>query len=346
MNLEFIKSELINFFIVAIVFLLGVSIIFAFFCKKFKFNSKKVEFYGLLLNLNTSSLISMATLTINYLFLVWCTISFNGLNIIDVEVLPQKQSWKGTPVPTSGYVENVYFNNNLSNEEINNIIKSIQNPQDERLWRYFALFDTDNNELISIYIDDLFIEVDGGLVFYENSEYGIVESVYNVNREVSNGGYTIDQNDKLSSLISITPFEYVGPEPYTLYRCNGKLYYYNVDRWVEWSSGVNEIYLIDCPVIIEDDENLINISLPNGRYLLHFYDFSNRNIKLDFGMCKNLNYGKFLFNHATVFIELNSGLYGNEGLSSYITGSCFNYEYSVYLEVDDYKVSFFVSGEV
>ena len=76
MKLENIIAELITFSIVAAIFLIGIAVIFKIFCKKFKFNSKNIEVYGLLLNLNTSSLISMATLTINYLFLVWCTISF------------------------------------------------------------------------------------------------------------------------------------------------------------------------------------------------------------------------------------------------------------------------------
>ena len=87
MKQEFVISELINFFVVAIVFLIGITIVFTIFCKKFKFNSKNVEIYGLLLNLNTTSLISMAALTINYLFLVWCTVSFEGLNVIYVTII-------------------------------------------------------------------------------------------------------------------------------------------------------------------------------------------------------------------------------------------------------------------
>lgn len=87
MKEELIISELITFFVVSIIILTILSIIFAIFCKKFKFNSKNVELYGLLLNLNNTSLISMATLTINYLFLVWCTISFKGLDVIDISII-------------------------------------------------------------------------------------------------------------------------------------------------------------------------------------------------------------------------------------------------------------------
>ena len=87
MKTDLIMSELINFSIIAVVFLVGITIIFTIFCKKFKFNSKNVELYGLLLNLNTTSLISMASLTINYLFTVWCTLSFEGLNIIYIAII-------------------------------------------------------------------------------------------------------------------------------------------------------------------------------------------------------------------------------------------------------------------
>lgn len=81
-----IRGELINFFIVAFFFLIGIAVVFTIFCKKFKFNNKNIEFYGLLLNLNTTSLISISAMTINYLFLVWCTISFQGLNVIYVAI--------------------------------------------------------------------------------------------------------------------------------------------------------------------------------------------------------------------------------------------------------------------
>ena len=87
MKVENIISELINFSIVSAIFLIGIAIIFKLFCKTFKFNSKNIEIYGLLLNLNTTSLISMASLTINYLFLVWCTISFKGINVIYIAII-------------------------------------------------------------------------------------------------------------------------------------------------------------------------------------------------------------------------------------------------------------------
>ena len=82
MATEEIITDLIYFFVVAVIFLLVIAIAFRIFCKHFKFNDKNVEIYGLLLNLNTTSLVSIATITINYLFLVWWMISFNGVNVI------------------------------------------------------------------------------------------------------------------------------------------------------------------------------------------------------------------------------------------------------------------------
>ena len=81
-----IINGLINFGAVAIIFLITVAIIFNIFCKKFKFDKKNIELYGLLLNLDTPSLISISAITINYLFLVWCTISFKGMQVVYVAI--------------------------------------------------------------------------------------------------------------------------------------------------------------------------------------------------------------------------------------------------------------------
>ena len=80
-------SDLIEFFGVSFVFIVIIFIFFSIFSKKFKFNEKNIEIYGLFLDLDTKSLISIASLTINYLFLIWCTISFSGLNIIYVAII-------------------------------------------------------------------------------------------------------------------------------------------------------------------------------------------------------------------------------------------------------------------
>ncbi len=87
MNHNEIQNELLYFSIAAILFIIVLAIIFRLFSKKLKFNSKNVEFYGLLLNLNTPSLISISASTIEYLFIVFCTISFRDINIIYIAVI-------------------------------------------------------------------------------------------------------------------------------------------------------------------------------------------------------------------------------------------------------------------
>lgn len=82
-----IQNELYYFFGAAFLFLIAIAIIFRIFCKKFRFDNKKAEFYGLLLNLNTPALISISAMTIYYLFVVFCTISFHGMHIIYLAII-------------------------------------------------------------------------------------------------------------------------------------------------------------------------------------------------------------------------------------------------------------------
>ncbi|MBR3161915.1 MAG: hypothetical protein IKF19_04215 [Bacilli bacterium] len=82
-----IMGNLLNFFAVAIVFLLILFIFFNLYSKKFKITDKNASIYGLFLDLDTRSLIAIASLTINYLFLVWCSFSFTDLNIIYVAII-------------------------------------------------------------------------------------------------------------------------------------------------------------------------------------------------------------------------------------------------------------------
>ncbi len=82
-----IQSELIYFCITSILFMIIIAIVFRVFCKKFKFDNKNIELYGLLLNLNTPALISISAMTVYYLFIVFCTISFQGMNIIYIAII-------------------------------------------------------------------------------------------------------------------------------------------------------------------------------------------------------------------------------------------------------------------
>lgn len=77
-----IVSGLINFIIVAIIMLVSLATCLNIYCKKFKLSEDKIKIYGLFLNMNTKSLIAISSLTINFTFLVWWTLSFCGLNVI------------------------------------------------------------------------------------------------------------------------------------------------------------------------------------------------------------------------------------------------------------------------
>jgi hypothetical protein len=87
MNNQDIQTELIYFFFVAFLFLFIIGIIFRIFSKRFQFNKRNVELYGLLMNMNNTSLISISAITIQYLFVVFCTISFHGMNIIYLSII-------------------------------------------------------------------------------------------------------------------------------------------------------------------------------------------------------------------------------------------------------------------
>lgn len=82
-----IQNELFYFLGAALIFLIVIAIVFRIFCKKFKFDNKNLEMYGLLLNLNNSSLISISAMTIYYLFIVFCTISFRAMNLVYIAVV-------------------------------------------------------------------------------------------------------------------------------------------------------------------------------------------------------------------------------------------------------------------
>ena len=80
-------GNLLNFFAVAIVFLIILFVLFGVFLKKFKITERNASIYGLFLDLDTRSLISIASLTIYYLFFFCCSFSFTDLNIIYVAII-------------------------------------------------------------------------------------------------------------------------------------------------------------------------------------------------------------------------------------------------------------------
>lgn len=82
-NVE-ILSNIVSFLVVAIIFLLAIAIIFRLTLKHYNVNSNKLKFYGLFLEMNNASIISFSAISLNYIFLIWCTTTFSGLNYIYV----------------------------------------------------------------------------------------------------------------------------------------------------------------------------------------------------------------------------------------------------------------------
>ena len=82
-----IMGNILNFFAVAVVFFIILFIFFGLYSKKFKITEKNASIYGLFLDLDTRSLIAIASITINYLFLVWCSFSFTDLNVIYISII-------------------------------------------------------------------------------------------------------------------------------------------------------------------------------------------------------------------------------------------------------------------
>lgn len=77
-----IVNGLFNFVIIAVIFFIITAIVLRILSNRFKIEDKKTKIYGLFLNLNKKSLVSISALIVNYLFLSWWTIKFCGLNII------------------------------------------------------------------------------------------------------------------------------------------------------------------------------------------------------------------------------------------------------------------------
>ncbi len=82
-NVE-ILSNIVSFLVVAIIFLVALAIIFRITLKKYNVKSNKLKFYGLFLEMDNASIISFSAVSLNYIFLIWCTTTFSGLNLIYV----------------------------------------------------------------------------------------------------------------------------------------------------------------------------------------------------------------------------------------------------------------------
>lgn len=80
-NSTSILSNMVNFLLVGIVFVIVLAITFKVSLKNYNVKTSKIKFYGLFLGMDNRSVLAFSLITLNYIFLIWCTATFSGLNI-------------------------------------------------------------------------------------------------------------------------------------------------------------------------------------------------------------------------------------------------------------------------
>ena len=81
-----ILGDIVNFLLTGIIFVIVLAIIFKITLKNYNVKTSKIKFYGLFLGMNNRSILAFSLITINYIFLIWCTATFSGLNIYYVSI--------------------------------------------------------------------------------------------------------------------------------------------------------------------------------------------------------------------------------------------------------------------
>ena len=76
-----ILGEIVSFLLVGIIFIVVLGITFKITLKNYNVKTSKIKFYGLFLGMDNRSILAFSLITLNYIFLIWCTASFSGLNI-------------------------------------------------------------------------------------------------------------------------------------------------------------------------------------------------------------------------------------------------------------------------
>ena len=84
MNTSMILSNIIDFLIVALVFLGVLFVTFNITLKNYNVRTNKLKFYGLFLGMDNKSILAFSCITLNYIFLIWCTATFSGINVVYV----------------------------------------------------------------------------------------------------------------------------------------------------------------------------------------------------------------------------------------------------------------------
>lgn len=86
MDNKVILENIINFLFVSLVFLGVLAIVFKITLKNYNVKTSKLKFYGLFLGMDNKSVLAFSCITLNYIFLIWCTATFSGINIVYVAI--------------------------------------------------------------------------------------------------------------------------------------------------------------------------------------------------------------------------------------------------------------------
>jgi len=84
MDTGLILGNIINFLFVALIFLGVLAVTFRITLKNYNVRTSKLKFYGLFLGMDNKSVLAFSVVTLNYIFLIWCTATFSGMNIVYV----------------------------------------------------------------------------------------------------------------------------------------------------------------------------------------------------------------------------------------------------------------------
>ena len=76
-----ILGNIVNFLLVGLVFIIVLAITFRISLKNYNVKTSKIKFYGLFLGMDNRGILAFSLITLNYIFLIWVTATFGGLNI-------------------------------------------------------------------------------------------------------------------------------------------------------------------------------------------------------------------------------------------------------------------------
>ena len=82
MNTGLILENIINFLFVALIFLGVLAVTFKITLKNYNVKTSKLKFYGLFLGMDNKSVLAFSVITLNYIFLIWCTATFSGMKVV------------------------------------------------------------------------------------------------------------------------------------------------------------------------------------------------------------------------------------------------------------------------